>query len=145
MKVKYLILVLISIVLLSIIFTSCKKDDNNPTDTITRDSRLVGNWSLTKVTVVITSQELTPEQAGFMITVSAGNDGKFQMNTTDSTGTLQQSGTWSTSGNVITVNYDDGTSDTMEYTVSDNAMTVNTQIEMQPGSQILVMLDFIKS
>ena len=145
MKVKYLIQMLVSIMLLFFIFTSCNKDDDNPTETTTRDSRLVGQWSLTKVTIVLTNQELTPAQAGFMVTATASSDGTFQMTTTDSTGNIQQTGTWSTSGNVITINYDDGTSDTIEYTVSGNTISITTQIEMQPGSELLVILEFIKS
>ena len=147
MKPKYLIQMLIGFISLGVIFASCSKDDDNPTtvESVSRDTRLVGQWTLTKVTIPSMSMELTPAQAGFMITGTVNSDGTFQMNTTDSTGTLQENGTWSTSGTVITMSYTDSTARTMEYTVNNNIVTVATPVELQPGVEVPSILEFLKS
>ncbi len=126
----------------ALIFFSCK-DDENPTATESRDSRLIGNWTLTKIIIPVLSMELTPEQAEFMITGVVKDDGTFSMTTTDSTGTITETGTWSTEGITLTLNYEDGRSDDLQYSVSENVIKVTSSIEMQ-GMQLMADLEFIK-
>ena len=135
----------IFILLLSILISfSCSDDDSNPTENSSRDERLIGKWSLTKVTIPALSMELTPEQAEFMIIIDVKDDGKFSMTTTDSTGTLTESGDWSTSNSTINVSYEDGSNDELPYTViSESEISVISPMEMQ-GMELMGDLTFRK-
>jgi hypothetical protein len=124
-------------------FCACD-DDSNPTSSVSNDDRLIGNWSLTKISVTSLSMELTPEQAKFMMTIDVKNDGTFSMTTTDSTGTLTEAGEWSTADNTIKISYENGVTDELPYNViSANEITVTSPIEMQ-GMQIVADLTFRK-
>ena len=138
---KAFIILLLSLIL----FFSCGDDnESNPTASGSRDDRLIGNWALTKITIPSVSMELTPEQAEFMMTIDVKNDGTFSMTTTDSTGTLLESGDWSTSNSTITISYDDGRVDELPYAVvTDSEITVTSPIEMQ-GMQLMAELTFKK-
>ena len=136
-------LYVLTIVLFSlVIFISCS-DDDNPTANETRDDRLVGNWTLTKIIIPAFAMELTPEEAGFMVTGTVKDDGTFSMTTTDSTGTIVELGEWSTNGSTLTMAYEDGRSDELQYSVSDNVIKVTSPIEMQ-GMELMADLEFLK-
>ena len=142
MKIRIQFYLLAILFIPFLIFTSCS-DDDNPTANQSRDDRLVGNWTLTKVTIPAFAMVLTPEEAGFMVTGTVKSDGTFQMTTTDSTGTIVESGGWSTNGSTLTMAYDDGRTDDLEYTVLDNVITVTSLIEIQE-MEIIADLEFIK-
>ena len=135
----------IFILLLSILISfSCSDDDSNPTESPSRDERLIGKWSLTKVTIPALSMELTPEQAGFMMTIDVRNDDTFSMTTTDSTGVLTETGQWTTSNSTIKISYENGTVDELPYTViSESEISVTSLMEMQ-GMELMGDLTFRK-
>ncbi len=134
----YLVTILIPFFLL----ISCS-DDDNPTEGPTQDERLVGNWTLIKITIPLANMELTPEEAGMMMTGVASADGKMELTTIDSSGTLVESGTWSTKSGKLTLVFDDETV-TMDYSVSGNIITVNTPLEIEEGVELPAILDFRK-
>lgn len=124
------------------LFISCS-DDDNPTEGPTQDERLVGNWTLIKITIPLANMELTPEEAGMMMTGVASADGKMELTTIDSSGTLVESGTWSTKSGKLTLVFDDETV-TMDYSVSGNIITVNTPLEIEENVELPAILDFRK-
>lgn len=130
--------------LLPILFIVSCSDDDNPADPVMMDTRLVGNWTLTKVTIPSLMMELTPAEAGFMIHGEIRADGTFEMRTEDSTGTQVDIGQWQTCGCTLTLCYEDDTSLDMEYSVADNVITVTTPIEMVPGTNVEAKLEFLK-
>lgn len=134
----YLVTILIPFFLL----ISCS-DDDNPSEGPTLDEQLVGNWTLIKITIPLANMELTPEEAGIMMTGVASADGKMELTTIDSSGTLVESGTWSTSSGKLTLVFEDETV-TMDYSVSGNIITVNTPLEIEEGMELPAILDFRK-
>ena len=132
----YLVITLIPL----FFFISCS-DDDNPSEGPTLDERLVGNWTLIKITVPLANMELTPEEAGMMMTGVASSDGKMELTTIDSSGTLVESGTWSTKSGTLTLVFEDETV-TMGYSVSSNIITVNTPLEIEEGVELPSILDF---
>ena len=142
-KLKNSFYLLITMLVPLLVFISCSEDDS-PTNVVTMDERLVGNWTLTKVTIPSFMMEQTPEEAGFMINGEVNSDGTFEMRTVDSTGTSLETGEWQTSGTTLTLCYEDGTSLDMAYTVDNNVITVITLIEMEPGQNVEAKLEFLK-
>ena len=143
-EMRFLSYVKIMIVLFLTIslFYSCDDDDSNPTENNNQDN-LIGEWTLVKVAIPSMSMELTPEQAGFMINGELKNDGTFSMTTTDSTGSITETGDWSTSNSTLIMSYEDGRNDQLEYTVSGDEITLTSLIEMQ-GIEIMAELTFRK-
>ncbi len=138
----FLFLITIMIAVLS----GCKKDQNNPAEpTAENDSRLVGSWVLTKITIpLLNDSTLTPQEAGVQITITFNSNGKFSSVTIDSSGQSTDSGTWSTKDNKhLTLKFDDGTSQDGDYTISGTTASLNWVIDME-GLQVPAILDFSK-
>jgi len=88
--------------------------------------------------------ELTPEQAGFMMTNDVKNNDTFSITTTESTRVLRETGQWSTSNSTIKISYENGTVDELPYTViSESEISVTSPIEMQ-GMEMMGDLTFRK-
>jgi len=130
-----------------IVIAGCKKDENNPTEpTVEKDSRLVGTWDLTKITIpLFNDSTLTPEEAGVQITITFNSDGSFTSVTIDSTGQETDNGNWSTKDNKhLTLKFNDGTSQDGDYSINGSTASLNWVIDME-GLQIPAILDFIKA
>ncbi|MCK9281126.1 MAG: hypothetical protein M0P71_10925 [Melioribacteraceae bacterium] len=112
--------------LLLITFSGCSNDDN-PTEPNTKD-KLVGNWTLTKVTVQFSGMPivLTPEQAGVSGSLNLKSDNTFVFNYTNSDGTEQGIGTYSVTDTQITLK--DNVSG--ETTIMPFKFTANNKVEV---------------
>ena len=130
--------------ILSFALISCSDDDNSstgPEGTGELDNALFGTWVLTNILSPIPT---TPEAAGIALTAVFNEDGSMELTTTDSEGTVVDSGTWSTSNGSITITLDGGQPGTSTYTVEGNTATLtNFPVEFQ-GTTVLATLEFTK-
>ena len=142
-KTNISLLFLISVVL-SLTIISCSddsstepKDENNAV----LDQALIGTWELTKITKPIVT---TPDLIGLALTAVFTGDGNLQFTTTDTDTVTTDSGTWSTSGGVLTITIDGETPGVSPYTVVGNKATINDfPVEFQ-GTILLASLEFTK-
>ncbi|OGU59879.1 MAG: hypothetical protein A2V66_05105 [Ignavibacteria bacterium RBG_13_36_8] len=119
MKVKKSFLLLTTILLSVFLMTNC---DTSEGDT----SLLVGTWILTSITETHHGQieTIDPEAWGIEETVTFSADGTYARNFIYGDKTDSYTGTWSTSGNNLTVNHQDGYSWTAPYNISGNKLTI---------------------
>ena len=135
---KILILLLISICIL--VVNSCKED--NP---VSPEDQLVGTWVLTKLTVTRQGQTIvqTPAEAGVQITLILRSNKTFQMTQTDQSGTMTETGTWSSTDKEITAKSSDGSTEVIPYILAGNKLSLTLQIE-EGGIKFPVILEFTK-
>lgn len=115
--------ILAVIIISSLFYTGCDSDDTNPAGV---DANLVGTWHLTGVEFSYMGQteSYTAQEMGMNITVTLNADGTI----TGMDGTDPISGTWSTSGNTITINDSSGVGDGPQnaaYTLSGNTLRIS--------------------
>lgn len=130
------------VLLFSFLFIMCSEDEN-PSEGPAQDEKLVGNWTLIKITLPLMNMELTPEEAGMMMTAVASADGKMELTTIDSTGTLVEDGTWSTNNGKLTLVFDEETV-VADYSVDGNIISISTPLEIEEGMEVPAILDFRK-
>ena len=108
------------LLLLTFVFTlfACSGgDDDNSNNQVSINDDLVGVWSGT-----ITDSEGTGSTADQTLTfVSNGTCAVF--NDWDTGETYSATGTWSSTESTVTVNWDDGETDTVDYELSNNNNT----------------------
>ncbi|MEN8192833.1 MAG: lipocalin family protein [Bacteroidota bacterium] len=140
------LLTLLVIIFSIILFTNC--DDDGPTDPPPGlDSDLVGEWELIEAFIPSMNLTVTAEQAGLAITATFSADGNYEQVLTDSSGTLTETGTWSTSNGVLTLTDSaDDSEEEMEYSVSDDGNTgiLKSTYEVQPGMELPAEFKFEK-
>ncbi len=76
-----------------------------------------------------------------MMTGVASADGKMELTTIDSSGTLVESGTWSTNNGKLTLVFEEEAV-TMDYSVSGDIISVTTPLEIEEGMELPAILDF---
>jgi hypothetical protein len=142
-SVKKLLFVLVGISFL-VLIESCKKDESGPTESTT--SSLVGTWVLTKITILngSSSFDLTPAQAGIESTIIARTDGTYTATLKNQGVTSTENGTWSTDGKKITFKLQDGTTTTLDYTITGNKLVVTQTISTPLGANTPANLEFTK-
>lgn len=126
----------------SILFTSCKKDDDPVSS---NGSELIGVWVLSKI--VLTSMgniELTPEQVGTSVTFDIKANNTFTATVLDSSGTETQTGTWSVANNKVSMKSTDGETEEMAYTVTGNQLSVETIYDISTFGLVPVKLVLTK-
>lgn len=130
MKKLYHLTELLGMVLLAFIFvgSTCKKS----TDSDNGDP-LVGTWELVKMTMYDTSTGdvvMTAGTPGFnSVTLVIRGDGTHTVTSDDNGTTETINGTWSVSGNTLTVNQE-GEVITATYTIAGNTMTFTLPMTM---------------
>ncbi|MDF1611305.1 MAG: lipocalin family protein [Stygiobacter sp.] len=150
MKNNWIIKFLISYLIITLFLAGCKKE-NSPTEPSLNPSEFVGTWKLTKVTVTLSGNnvELTPEQAETQMTIVAKSDGSFIMttikkdSTTGENVTTVLTGTWKIANGKIELKYSDGTSESLEFTLTGNKCTIKTTVQAL-GTTLPAVLEFTK-
>lgn len=133
-------LLLVSMLLLHV---NCDKD-KNPTEPT--EESLVGTWELTKITIVtdettvLTDEILT--QMGAYWTLKLKSDQTFESNY-NLEEQEDETGTWSKSDNNLKVTFDSGGSDTYEYSLNNNVLTLEWT-DVEDGVQENLIGEFSK-
>ena len=128
----------------SLTFNGCKKDDSNP---VAPGDELVGTWQLTKLTITYlgTKYDYTPAQANFSMTLVIKSDRTYQTTTVDQGVTSIESGTWSLSNGKINIKHQDGSTESVSYTLVGNKLTYDTTSPSGPnGEELPTTLEFTK-
>ncbi|MCU7498797.1 MAG: lipocalin family protein [Ignavibacteria bacterium] len=137
------ILVLMSLV----IYSGCKKDNNNPASPVTSSSPIVGKWLLSNVTV--TNQDgsktsFTPQQLGLSITMEFRNDNTATITQVDSMGTTTESGTYTYSNGVVNLTNTNGEKTTVDITMTGNKFTTKQTLTDANNNPFDALLEFTK-
>jgi len=140
-RVKSFVPILVVIIISSLFYTGCDSDDTNPAGV---NSNLVGTWTLTGVELSYMGQteSYTAAEMGMSITVTLNADGTM----TGMDGTDSISGTWSTSGNTITMIDSSGESDGPEnatYSLSGNTLRISFE-ETEEGMTFTMTMIFTR-
>lgn len=126
MKSRSIIAAMLCVALVTLLSLSCGDDDKSPTGPT--ETGLAGTWKLTTLTVieadttVFSSDEL--ELGGFSIVVVLNSDSTYQHTEIDEGHTTVETGTWSVSGNTITLVPSKGDAYTVEYVLAGNTFTI---------------------
>jgi hypothetical protein len=134
-----LLVILLSV---SILFTSCKKDDDPVSS---NGSEVIGVWVLSKV--VLTSMgniELTPDQVGTTVTFDIKANNTFTATVNDTSGVEVETGTWSVANGKISMKSEGGETEEMAYTVNGNQLSVETIYDIPNFGLVPVKLVFTK-
>ena len=139
-------LLVVTYLLLFVPFIINCGDDDNPVASV---DELVGTWDLTKITMTAGSGTLIidkPPNEDLMI-VTFNNDKTYQTidNLEDEDTPVTETGTWSVSGNEITLVEPDE-SVTMDYSISGNKLTItftDTDEEF-PDEEVSFTMEFTK-
>jgi len=131
------------ILLCLLISLSGCKNDSNPSST---GSELVGTWVLTKLTTTTPqgTQEMTPDQANFHMTLIIRSDGTYTSNLVDQTGPSVDNGTWAIVTGKINVKHQDGSTETAAYTVAGSKLTLNSTTKGPNGESTPIIMEFTK-
>ncbi|MGE5438610.1 MAG: lipocalin family protein [Bacteroidota bacterium] len=137
------ILVLMSLV----IYSGCKKDNNNPASPVTSSSPIVGKWLLSNLTV--TNQDgsktsFTPQQLGLSITMEFRNDNTATITQVDSMGTTTESGTYTYSNGVVNLTNTNGEKTTVDITMTGNKFTTKQTLTDANNNPFDALLEFTK-
>ena len=134
---------LLIVFLSSITFNGCKKDDNP----LAPGDELIGTWVLTKLTMTTPQGkvDMTPQEAQFEMTVVIRSDRTYTSTTVDQSVTETDNGTWSVSGDKITVKHQNQTTEVMTYRISGNKLYFDqTTTDSTSGEEMLITLEFTK-
>lgn len=139
---KFLIVMFISIFLFLSILMNCD-DDKSPTSA---DNSIIGTWELTKLTIVTTTETTVIDESllsamGAYWTLTIKSNNEFESDYNLEAGPENETGMYSTSGNTLTVNFDSGGSDTFNYTLDGNKLTL-TWTEEDDGETENLTADF---
>jgi len=140
MKLFYPLLI---VFLSSIAFNSCKKDDNP----LASGDELIGTWVLTKLTTTTPQGkvERTPQEAQFEMTIVIRSDRTYTSTTVDHSVIDTDNGTWSVSGDKITVKHEDQTTEVMTYRISGNKLYIDrTVTDSSSGEEMPLTLEYTK-
>ncbi|MCU7492092.1 MAG: lipocalin family protein [Ignavibacteria bacterium] len=137
------ILVLMSLV----IYSGCKKDNNNPASPVTSSSPIVGKWLLSNV--MVTNQDgsktsFTPQQLGLSITMEFRNDNTATITQVDSMGTTTESGTYTYSNGVVNLTNTNGEKTTVDITMTGNKFTTKQTLTDANNNPFDALLEFTK-
>ncbi len=129
------------LILFLLTFIACS-EDSNPTSS---EATLTGTWKLTAIIVHTTSGDMTllPDVIGHSMTVVLNEDGTYQATYTDPEGQHTETGTWTKADGKLTITIN-GVSETVEYTLSGNKLTINTTMEIEGFGVQNVTLEFTK-
>ena len=128
------------VILLIVILFVLSCDDDSPSKPNASD--LIGTWVLTKMTVG--GNEYNPVEMGFSVTIIFNSDGTFQSTEIDGEETTVDTGTWSTSGNTLTItSTEDGVTISGPYSVAGNKLTI-TITDEEDGELITYIYEFTK-
>ncbi len=143
----------LALLLSALMFLSagCNKDDeNNPTGGNVIAGGLTGTWSLTEVTInpgtdsAQVLNQLALQLAGVSMVLVVNEGGTYSITTTDSTGPSTETGTWSVSGNTITITPTGDTGEAIPYSLDGNTLTL-TLGELEFGEDVFpAILKFAK-
>jgi len=130
LKQKSIILLLISLAIIMSLLYNCDKDENPTKPTV---NELVGTWKLTKLTIISSETTVISEAQlnlmGAYWTIKLKSDNTFESDYNLDNHEIE-SGTWNTSGNKLTVTFDSGGTDTFEYSLAGNVLTLEwTDVE----------------
>ena len=116
----------IAVIILSL--SGCKKDDNP----VSSDGSLTGTWVLTNITANTSSGTitLTADQANVHLTVKIKSDNSYEMIIAQSSGTTNDTGTFSNANGSITFTSQDGTKQVWTYTISGSTLTAKTTMDL---------------
>lgn len=125
-KKTFLRTFIIFLAITALFFIDCKKDESTEPE----DSGLVGTWNLTKLTVVSEGEPMVLtgdilSQMGAYWILKFKSDNTFESNYKLEAGPEYETGTWSASGNELSITFDSGGSETFDYTLSGNVLTVS--------------------
>lgn len=140
---KFLIIAILFTI--ALLFTNCK-DEDNPSSPPGLDTDLVGNWELAEVYVPIADSTVYPQDLGFSIKANFMADGKYEITETETGGTPEiETGTWSTTGGTLALkNSDDGSVESIPYTVTGNIGILKVNYEVSPGFEVPAEFKFMK-
>jgi Lipocalin-like domain len=131
------------VLLFSVLIVSCSDDKKSSTEPdLDIDPAMVGTWDLTKITSA-TFGEFTPAQLGLSFTSTFNSDGTFESTTIDVDGTVVDTGTWGSSGGVLTINIEGEDPENSAYTIEGNIATLDSTVPFQ-GVDIPATLEFTK-
>lgn len=137
-----------TLVLMSlVIYSGCKKDNNNPASPVASSSPIVGKWLLSNVTV--TNQDgsktsFTPQQLGLSITMEFRNDNTATITQVDSMGTTTESGTYTYSNGVVNLTNTNGEKTTVDITMTGNKFTTKQTLTDSNNNPFDALLEFTK-
>jgi lipocalin-like protein len=143
----------LALLLSALMFLSvgCNKDDeNNPTGGNVTAGGLTGTWSLSEATInpgtdsaQVFNQTLL-QLAGVSMVLVVNEGGTYSITTADSTGPSTETGTWSVSGNNITITPTGDTGETLPFSLDGNSLTL-TVAALEFGEDIFpAILKFTK-
>lgn len=123
-----------------LVVNSCKEDN-----LVSPEDQLVGTWVLTKLTVTRQGQTIvqTPAEAGVQITLILRSDKTYQMTQTDPSGTVTETGTWSSTDKEISAKSSDGKIEVIPYILAGNKLSLTVQVE-EGGIKLPIILEFTK-
>ena len=123
-KQKSIIVVLISLAFIMSFFTNCDKDKSPVKPD---EGSIVGDWKLTKITIETANETtiLTEDLLnliGAYWTLKIKSDNTFESNYNLESGPEIETGTWSISGNKLTITFASGGSETFEFSLDGNTL-----------------------
>lgn len=103
---------------IAVFLISCDSDSTGP-----NSNGLVGTWEFQQFIVTVNGQEisLTPEMLEMEVTITLNSDGTLSAITREGSETRNESGTWSTEGNNLTLIIGDETI-SGQYTLEGNSL-----------------------
>ena len=143
----------LALLLSALMFLSvgCNKDDeNNPTGGNVTAGGLTGTWSLSEVTInpgtdsIQVLNQVALQIAGVSMVLVVNEGGTFTMTTTDSEGPSVETGTWSVSGNNITITPTGDDAEVIPFSIEGNILTL-TLGDLEFGEDVFpAILKFTK-
>ncbi len=118
------------IILLSLIFLPFSAYSNDDDSTGSGDNQLIGVWKLYKSTTFYgsltnpDSTNVTTFGSDFSFTLTIKDDNTWAIDFVSSGETASSSGTWSVSGNTITVKEQGEPDETSDYSISGNKLSI---------------------
>ncbi|MEW6195200.1 MAG: DUF5004 domain-containing protein [Bacteroidota bacterium] len=129
------------IMLVFTLYIGCSEDSTSSSS----EESLIGTWTLTSITLTtINNTVLTPEQAGMSGTIIMRADKTFEATFTTDGEPNTETGTWSVSGNTITLTSETETIVLENYSIQGNKLYVNTTVNIDPFGELPVKLEFTK-
>ena len=111
--------------MLSLTFVSCGDDDDDKgTDPKTA---IVGKWKWVHEVEYEDGQEVANHDVTNGEAVEFKSDNTFVWTATEDGGTYTENGTWSISGNKITLTWAEGDSETASFSISGNTLTITDE------------------
>ncbi len=115
--------------------------DDNPV--ASEEESIVGTWVLTKMTATFSGVTLTIPADEMSITVTIKSDNTYQATIIEEGITTPETGTWSISGNTVTLTDSDGEITTATFTIEGNKLTISFT-ETEEGVVLTIVQEFVR-